>query len=406
MQKKKKQKKWMKFRHRIVRNLAWCVLYPYCKWKYGLTADRFREQGDRAYLILMNHQTPFDQFFAGISFKGPVYYLATEDIFSMGWISSLIRWLIAPIPIKKQTTDIKAVMNCIQIAKEGGTIAIAPEGNRTYSGRTEYMRPSIASLAKKLKLPIALYRIEGGYGVQPRWSDGVRKGKIHSYVSRVVEPEEYEKLTNEELFAIIEKELAVDEGVSNGIFTSDKRAEYLERAIYVCPYCGLSEFESHGNEIRGKKCQREITYGADKKLTGIGFEFPFQYVTQWYDYQKEFVCDLDVMQYTREPLYRDTASLSQVLVYRKKRPLRENAAVCLYGDRIVIDQGQENELVLPFEEVSAAAVLGRNKLNVYCGSLVYQFKGGKRFNALKYVNLYFRYKNISRGDVNGKFLGL
>ncbi len=406
MQKKKKQKKWMKLRHRVVRNVAAMVLRPYCKWKYGITMERFKNQGDRAYLILLNHQTPFDQFFVGMSFKGPVYYLATEDIFSKGWVSSLIRWLVAPIPIKKQTTDISAVMNCIRVAKEGGTISIAPEGNRTYSGKTEYMSPAIAPLARKLKLPIVLYRIEGGYGAQPRWSDGVRKGKMRSYVSRVIEPEEYEKLTNEELFAIIESGLMVNEGVSDGIFKSDKRAEYLERAMYVCPYCGLSEFESNGNETECKKCHRKITYGEDKRLRGVGFDFPFAYVTEWYDYQKEFVCALDVMQYTKEPLYRDTASLSEVIVYQHKVPLREAAGIALYGDRVVIDEGCENALVLPFEGVSAMSVLGRNKLNIYYDKKVYQFKGGKRFNALKYVNIYFRHKNISTGDINGKFLGL
>ena len=38
-------------------------------------------------------------------------------------------------------------------AREGGTIAIAPEGNRTYSGRPCAMNPAIGSLAKKLGLP-------------------------------------------------------------------------------------------------------------------------------------------------------------------------------------------------------------------------------------------------------------
>ena len=231
-----KKKKWIKCRHSIIRNVAYFPVYVYSKWKYGLTVDRFKEQQDRAYLILYNHQTAFDQFFVGMAFKGPVYYLASEDLFSKGWVSSLIRWLVAPIPIKKQTTDISAVMQCLRVAKEGGTIAIAPEGNRTYSGKTEYMNPAIAGLARKLKLPIALYRIEGGYGAQPRWSDVVRNGKVHSYVSRVIEPEEYAKMTNEELLAAIEEGLFVNEGVSDGIFKSGKRAEYLERAIYVCPY--------------------------------------------------------------------------------------------------------------------------------------------------------------------------
>ena len=111
---------------------------------------------------------PFDQFFAGMSFKGPIYYMATEDIFSLGWVSDIIRFLVNPIPIKKQTGDLQATMTCLRVAREGGTIALAPEGNRTYSGRTEYMNPAIAGLAKKMNLPIALYRIEGGYGAQPR----------------------------------------------------------------------------------------------------------------------------------------------------------------------------------------------------------------------------------------------
>ena len=396
-----KKKKWIIYRHKIVRNIAFLLLYPYSRWKYGIKAEPFKEQGNRAYMILYNHQTAFDQFFVGMSFKGAVYYLASEDLFSNGWISSLIRWLVAPIPIKKQSTDTTAVKHCIQVVKEGGTLAIAPEGNRTYSGKTEYMSPAIASLSRKLKLPIALYRIEGGYGVHPRWSDVVRKGKMRSYVCRVIEPEEYENLTNEELFEIIEKGLTVNEGVSDGIFKSDKRAEYLERAIYVCPYCGLSEFESNGNEIKCKKCNRKITYGENKKLTGVGFSFPFLYVTEWYDYQKEFVCSLDVTKYKDVPLYRDTASVSEVFLHKRKQLLYKTADICLYGDRIVVN----NDLVLPFSDITAIAVLGRNKLNIYHGNKLYQLKSGKRFNALKYVNICFRYKNICKGDENGKFLG-
>ena len=87
-------------------------------------------------------------------------------------------------------------------------------------------------------------------------------------------------------------------------------------------------------------------------------------------------------------------------------PLRNGADIRLYGNRVVIDEGTENELLLPFEEVTAASVLGRNKLNIYHGGKVYQLKGSVHFNALKYVNIYYRYKNIMRGEENGKFLGL
>ena len=91
---------------------------------------------------------------------------------------------------------------------------------------------------------------------------------------------------------------------------------------------------------------------------------------------------------------------------KNKIPHREKASLSLYGDRIVADEGKENEWKLPFSELSAVSVLGKNKLNVYYGEKVYQITGSKRFNALKYVNIYYRWKNIKEGNENGKFLGL
>ena len=86
--------------------------------------------------------------------------------------------------------------------------------------------------------------------------------------------------------------------------------------------------------------------------------------------------------------------------------LKQQAALRLYGDRLVIDEGQEDEMVFAFEETAAFTVLGKNKVNIYFGDKLYQLKGDKRFNGLKYVNLYYRHKNILRGNENGTFLGL
>ncbi len=406
MAEKKQKKKWLRFRHRVVTEIARWVLTPYIYLTYRIQVEKFKEQGKRNYLVLLNHQTPFDQFFLGMAFQGPVYYVATEDIFSLGWISKVIRWIIAPIPIRKQTTDINAVMNCIRVAREGGTVAMAPEGNRTYSGRTEYMNPAVAGLAKKMKLPIALFRIEGGYGAEPRWTDGRRKGPMKAGVVRVMEPEEYLAMSNEELVAAIADGLYVDEAVADGLYKSNKRAEYLERAVYVCPFCGLAAFESHGNEITCKACGRTVAYGEDKTLTGVGFQFPFRFVAQWYDYQEDYVNQMKVTEYTAKPLFRDVADVSEVIVYQKKVPLRKNAQIALYGDRVVLDEGQENALSIAFADADAVTVLGRNKLNIYYDKRVYQLKGGKRFNALKYVHFCYRCKNILRGEENDQFLGI
>ena len=403
--KTKKKKKWIRPRHTVVRFLLGPAFHFYSYLKYGVHIKPFREQKKRPYLILFNHQTAFDQFFVGVAFRSPVYYMATEDLFSKGWISSVIRYLVAPIPIKKQTTDIKAILTAIRVAREGGTIAIAPEGNRTYDGKTVYMSPAIAPLARKLGLPIALFRIEGGYGVHPRWSDVVRKGKMSAYVSRVIEPEEYAKLSDDELFSIIESGLNVNEANADHIYRHKKRAEYLERAAYVCPKCGLSRFESHGDVIECMTCHARIHYTATTELRAQDGEFPFEFFHDWYEYQKEYVSGLDLTPYTDTPMYEDRSMMSRVIPYVKKQMLCKSAEIKLYGDRMtVLLNGEERNL--PFDEVSAVAVLGKNKLNVYHGEDILQFKGDKRFNALKYVHIYHHYKNVKKGDADGKFLGL
>lgn len=401
---KKKNNKWIRPRHTFYTRLVGLFLAPYTRLRYKIKIEKIKKKGQ--YLVLFNHQTAFDQFFVGISMRRPVYYVASEDLFSKGFVSKVIKHLVAPIPIKKQTTDVRAVLNCIKVAKEGGIIALAPEGNRTYSGKTEYMNPAIAPLARKLGLPIVLYRIEGGYGVHPRWSDVVRGGGMRAYIHRIVEKDEYSSLTDDELMQIIRDGLYVNEARSDKLYPGKRRAEYLERAMYVCPFCGLSEFESHGCTIECKRCGRKITYGENTELSGVGFEFPFKYVADWYAYQTDYVNSLDTLSMTDEPIYKDSAKLTEVIVYKKKQLIHECADISLYGDRIVFNPGLPEGETLMFSNVSAFTVLGKNKLNIYIGDHIYQLKGDKRFCALKYVNIFYRSHHLAKGELNNEFLGL
>ena len=406
IQKKGSSKKpWILPRHTFTRKLLGLTFLPYVKRKYNVKITKYDSSDNRPMLILYNHQTAYDQFFVGGAFKRPIYYVASEDIFSMGFLSKIIKFLVAPIPIKKQTTDARAVINCIRVAKEGGAIAIAPEGNRTYSGETVYIKPSITALARHLKLPIALFRIEGGFGVHPRWSNDVRKGKMTAGVSRVIEPEEYIDLSDDELYDLICKGLYNNEARIDGEYRSKTLAQYIERAMYVCPDCGLSEFYSEADTIECKRCKKKIRYTKTKELVGINCEFPFRFLKDWYDYQNDFVINLNLTDLPDCALYNEKVQVSEVLLYKKKRKLYDNAVISLYPSKITI-KAAENSLCFNFDKLTAVSVLGKNKLNLYFDGKVYQIKGDERFCALKYVNLCYRYKNIIKGDENDKFLGL
>lgn len=403
---RKKNKRWVLPRHKILLKIVNFFYGKHVIRKYNIDITPFTERGDRNYLVLFNHQTAADQFFVGLAFEAnPVYYVASEDLFSNGTVSKIIKFIVNPIPIKKQTTDPRAVINCIKVAKEGGTIALAPEGNRTYDGRPVYIKPSIAQLAMHLKLPIAFFKIEGGFGMHPRWSDVVRKGKMKAGVRRVMEHEEYKDMTAEQLSEIINSELYVDEAKADAEYHSKALAEYVERFIYVCPDCGLSSFESHGDTIECKKCGLKAKYLPTKELCGVGKEFPYRFLADWYNYQCSYVNGLKLTDMVDKPVYCDTARFSRVILYKNKRCIHKAAKISLFGDKITVE-GKGDTLTLSFDDLSTVTVLGKNKLALYHNGDVFQVKGDKRFNALKYVNFYYRYKNITKGQEDSDFLGL
>ena len=403
--KKNKKKKWVRFRHKVTRHTLGIFFRAYSRIKYGARIRPFKEERKRQYLVLFNHQTSFDQFFVALSFRQHLYFMATEDIFSKGFLSSALRYLVAPVPIKKQTTDVRAILNCMKVSKEGGSIALAPEGNRTYSGKTEYMNPSIASLARKLALPIALYHIKGGYGVQPRWSDNVRRGRMECYVSRVIEPEEYLALSDEELYALIKDGLYINEANADHKYRSRKSAEHLERVLYYCPHCGLSTFKTKGDIIECIKCNTKTRYLPTTELQGVDSESRYRFVNDWYEAQNDFINSTDTTALTEEPVWIDEASYYEVVPYKKKKTIAKSCRIELYGDRITVSSDGYTD-VFAFDECMAVTVLGKNKANIYHADKIYQLKGGKSMNAIKFVHFFHRFKNISKGEQNGKFLGL
>ena len=79
--------------------------------------------------------------------------------------------------------------------------------------------------------------------------------------------------------------------------------------------------------------------------------------------------------------------------------------ICLYreGCEIILLQANR-ESVLPNRTLYG---YGFNAY-IYTDDQVFQLKGNKSFNALKYVNIYFHYQNTRKGDVKNyeQFLGL
>ena len=378
---KKKQKHWVKKRHAAVFAFLRFAMAPFLWLRYHYRAEKAPIRKGPC-IVLSNHQATMDPFFISKAFPFQLYFYASDDLFNLK-VSPLIRYLAAPIPKSKSVADLKAVMISLRVLREGGAIGITPEGNRTLSGRLWEMGDSVAKLVKTAKVPLVLFNLCGGYGTDPRWGVKIRRGtKFVGRVRRILTPEEYAGMSDEELFGIIKNELDVDDTLSGERYKSRRRAEYIERALYMCPVCGsIGTIHSHGTGFCCTSCKTEAEYTEDLKISPpVG---GYSRIYEWYEWERQEI--------VRRILGGEKISDGDIL-FRESVKLQKK--IKLPGNTVILDKdslmisGGGTETRYPLAEIDAITAVGKKKFNFYYKGKILQVKGGKRFCAIKYVHAF------------------
>lgn len=391
---------WLKFRHRVV----FAILHPfftiYLKIKYGYRAYKYILPKGPC-LILYNHPTNLDPFMLALSFWGPIYFMANEDLFNRPIFSPLIKYLVAPIPKSKAIRDIQAVKDCIKVTREGGRIAIAPEGNRNYSGRLNYIDPSIVKLIKLLQIPVVLYNIHGGFGVNPRFSKKLRKGKMFGRVNRVLSVEDIKQLNNEEILDIIVENLDVDDVKLNYEYKGHALAEHLESVFYICPICNsYNSLYSKRDYLYCSKCDLQVKYTSKLTFECNHKDFTFTTVNDYYLFQEKNIRLKNV----QEISYHDNNIILKRVIKRKRKQKIMTGFLKVDHEKIEIENKLAKKIFLLTDIVSMAIVY-HNTLIINLRDEQYHLVGDPEFNALKIMHLFYKLNNENKGVENG-FLGI
>lgn len=305
---KKKKKNRVKFRHLLVYALLKLPVALWLRIVYRFKAVRYGKLPSPCFIV-SNHVTDCDmcmvpQSFAGLSH---MYFVAGEHAFRAGFASKLLRYFLDPIARFKGTTATSTVLEMIRRVRAGASIALFPEGAKSFSGETGVVLPATGGLARKMGVPLVTYRIEGGYLTSPRWAHGLRKGKMTGRVIAVYQPEELKAMTNEEVQAIIERDLYENAFERQKTYPEmikykcKATAEHIERAVFICPLCGgIGTVYGEGNFVKCK-C------GLNTELCEYGFfhgDLPFDTMAEWMKWQAEAVENLPEYEKERE-LCRD-----------------------------------------------------------------------------------------------------
>ncbi len=374
------RKRWTSKRHKAVFAVLRVIFGAHTKIKYNYNG--VKSSIKPPFLLMSNHATTFDPIFASLSFKCPIYFCATDDIFNIPVASGLLKHLVAPIPISKSSLDMQAIRDCLRVLKEGGAVGIFPEGNRTLTGAQWEMTDSVAKFVKLSKVPLVLYNIEGGYGSDPRWGVSKRKGKMRGYVKLVLQPNEYKDMPNGELFKLICNNLSVYDVASGQSFASKRRAEKIERVLYMCPNCGaISTIKSHKSHFNCESCNKQWQFGENLHIQG---DDKFNEILEWYDWEKKRL--IDAVRNDGVVLCDENIRLFESIRFKRKRKLD--------GDRVKTDVNgitvfsSKNSKTFYWRDIEGLAIVQRDRVDFYCEGKTYQIRGDKRFCSLKYLDLY------------------
>ena len=372
-------------RHQIFYNCVLPFVHVFNKWKFNYKFDSLKEI-EGPYLILANHNLELDPLLIGDAIGKHAYFVASEHLLRKGFVSKLLMYFLKPIIHMKGRQGAKTVKQMLRTLQEGHRVCIFPEGNRSFNGVTMEMQASIAKVAKKAKVKLITYRVEGGYFTQPRWSTNLRKGKIQGRLIHVYEPEQLAQMSDDQIGEAIITDLHEDAYETQKRepiqFRGDNLAFGLESTIFTCPKCGeMGKLHSQKDRFYCE-CGFEATYDVYGYLTDKeGKQYT---VTELDRLQREALKQKTINWEADRPLFED-----QVTIYRigANHELigTEVGSFKAYLDRL--ECGGES---LDYAGMDGMAIYSRNAMIIHHPSVEghLEVKSDIAFNALKYLYLY------------------
>ena len=382
--------------HRFVYKALWHVLKPFIVRAFNFKFDVAKPM-NHPFMVLANHVTNYDPLLVGLSFPQHMYFVASEHLFRIKVLSSILKFIVAPIVRVKAKTERHTALSILRTLKNGYNVCMFPEGSTTWSGETGEITEATAKLVKASGSALITYRLTGGFFTAPRWGKSIRKGAMEGRIVREYSPEELKEMTDEELYTRIKSDLYVnayeDNAVSKISFRGKDLAEFLETALFVCPNCqGIGTLKSQG-DVLSCRCGLKLRYtelGFFESLTDNAP--PFTTVLEWDRWQRKLE-ERQIETYTSLPEDTPITSDRDQKVFRfetRRRTFKVGEGMLyLYKDRLVLeDKSTGKQTAFLLQDITDMAVIQRTLLTFSVkGKEYFEIKSDHPRSPLKYLLL-------------------
>jgi 1-acyl-sn-glycerol-3-phosphate acyltransferase len=117
-------------------------------------------------LLISNHLSYLDVFFLGIPLKRPLNYVARSTLF-VPVLASLIR-SVGGFPIQREGIGASGLKETLRRLRDGGIVTLFPEGTRSPDGELGELKPGIAVLVARARVPVVPVGLAGTFEFWPR----------------------------------------------------------------------------------------------------------------------------------------------------------------------------------------------------------------------------------------------
>lgn len=376
-------------RHRVV----YATIRVTLGWLFnlitGFSYEPYKPKS-KTFLFFANHTSDMDPIYEAIGLRKHIRFVASENAMQ-GPFGKIIAFLVGPIPRRKGASADDTVEAVLENLKNGVSVCIHPEGNRTWEGETGFIPPRTAQLVKDAGVGVITYRIDGGYIKSPRWAKNSRRGKIRGRVINEYTSGEIARMTTDEVYGILCRDLYADafkeQEKRMQPFKGKNLGEGLEKILFICPQCkAIGAFHSQGDGASCTKCGNSVVYDE------FGFfraEDSFKNVLEWHNWQRKWLAEEidNLSRQTEEPFSKDFGIRLTKGAEAERTLLLSEGSAAIYGDRIELE-GEGKRFSFPYSEISKLGVFRLSSICFTCSGEYYEMYAKDGISGIKYFTIW------------------
>lgn len=188
-------------------------------------------------LLVSNHPSPWDPILVPWSAVRQVHNLGTDQLLRVPYFGWMMPYF-SMIPFKKGMKDPGALAEVERRIRRGDCALIFAEGDRTWTGRSNPVKPGIGRMVKRLDgVPVGFVRITTGHMQWPRWAKYPRSVPI--VIEHMAMKTYDDSATPEQITADVAHYISVDPyEVQVPKRSIGRRLAWgLPEFMWACPHC-------------------------------------------------------------------------------------------------------------------------------------------------------------------------